>query len=191
MKYIFLILVGLSNLMAQLNPYEQFLSFMNSELGHVLDIDIHQEQYGQKYYADGQFYLFNTQHYIFDTHQERLEYNNGTVNTINKMEKQIIYDQINEGDVTIFDILSGRDDVVEIGEILLEKSGYVIPFQIREWDYRGNIRTSPKSGEPKEINFELSEGSFVKIKIQKLEPFGEKAVPTLDLSTYEKIDLRE
>jgi len=190
-KHSLLFIFGLSSLIAQANPYDKFLSFMNRNGGQQLEINFHQEQYGQKYYASGHFYFFHDQHYIFDSPKEQLEYNEGTVTTVNKMEQQVVYDQVTEGEVTVFDILSGKEEVITVGEIILEKSGYQIPFSIREWDYTGTIRTSPTSGEPKEIILNVGQDAFIKIVIQSMEPLDHNSVPTLDLSTYDIIDLRE
>ena len=191
MKKLFLFIILLGQMWAQSGPYQQFLDFMNTPGGRILEIEFYQEQNGERYESNGTFYYMGKHHYTFDAHDQRMTYNRGDLTTINKLGKQVILDSAIPGDVTIFDILTGENDAVEIGEPLLEKSGFRIPFTLSEWDINGKIMTNHGSGQPREIIMRLSNSDSLSIKIISAEPLGNRAVGEIDLSEYETIDLRE
>ena len=177
--------------MAQSKPYQNFLDFMNIPGGLILEIEFYQEQNGERFESDGTFYYIEKNHYIFDSYDHRLTFKYGELTSLNKLGKQVILDSAIPGDVTIFDILTGENDAVEIGEPLLEKSGFRIPFTLSEWDINGKIMTNHGSGQPREIIMRLSSSDSLSIKIISAEPLGNRAVGEIDLSEYETIDLRE
>jgi len=189
-KIIF-IWLGLNVLWAQSEPYQQFLSYMNSDGAKVLSIEFSQEQFGAKYYSTGEFYYLGEDHYIYDSEREMMAFEDGTITTINKIDQQIIYDKTVEGEVTIFDVLSGKSEFIHTGEPLLEKNGIKIPFKLLEWDMVGYIKTVPNSGKPRVIQLTMGEESFIKIMVRSSIPLGKKKVPSVNHPTFEIIDLRE
>ena len=186
---IFFFLIEL--LLSQNSAYKDFQSYMSIAGGRALDIHFYQEQSGSYFESEGSLYYFSKNHYSFDSKDQRITYNNGLVTTINKTAKQIIYDMNLENEISVLDILSGKEDGIEIGEIIFEKNGYKIPFQLSEWDIKGKLWVLPTTGEPKKIILESYIDGQIMIEINSTEKGHKKQVPFIDISEYEKIDLRE
>ena len=186
---IFFFLIEL--LLSQKSAYKDFQSYMNIVGGRILDIHFFQEQSGSYFESDGSLYYFSDTHYSFDSKDQRITYNNGLITTINKTTKQIIYDMNIENEISVLDILSGNEDGIEIGEVVFEKNGYKIPFQLAQWEIKGTLWVLPTTGEPKKIILESYSDGQIIIKINSIEKGHKKQVPFIDTSEYEKIDLRE
>ena len=52
--------------------------------------------------------------YIYDNKQQYIKYEDGYITTINKLNKQVVYDLINKKDVTIFDLLIGNNKSIHL-----------------------------------------------------------------------------
>ena len=130
-------------------------------------------------------------HYSFDIEGQRITHNNGVITTINKNTKQIIYDSRTEDSISILNILSGEKKGIELGDIILEKNNYKIPFILDELDVRGVLWVLASTGEPKKVILESYDDMKIKIKINSLEVGHMKQIPFIDTSEYEKIDLRD
>ena len=192
MRNIILIIFLLIELLwSQNSAYKNFQSYMSIAGGRILNIHFYQEQSGSYFESDGLLYYFSDIHYAFDMKDQRITYNNDMITTINKTTKQIIYDMNIENDISVLDILSGKEDGLEIGEVILEKNGYKIPFLLSEWDIKGTLWIAPKTGEPKKIMLESYNDMQIIIKINSSELGHKKQIPYIDISEYEKIDLRE
>ena len=176
---------------AQGSPYKQFQSYMDVPGGRLLEIDFYQEQLGDRFENSGILYYTGNDRYTFDDQNQRITYNSGTITTINKATKQVIYDSTIPGDVTVFDVLSGNDNAIQIGEILMEKNGFRIPFILKDWDISGTLWTIPETGMPKHIILKPTEDSEIRIKVNSSEPVEKKNIPHLDIDAFEIIDLRE
>ncbi|MBT3180617.1 MAG: hypothetical protein HN674_03715 [Candidatus Marinimicrobia bacterium] len=191
MKKIFIFQIMLSLSLSQPDPYQQFLEFMNTKGGRILEIEFYQEQYGERYNSTGTFFYLGEMDYTFDANDQRISFNKGEIITINKIDKQVIYDKSIPGEVTIFDILIGEKNAIQTGEPLLEKNGLRIPFTLKEWDMRGAIRTNPSNGKPREIILNTDEDSEIRIKIISSKLANEQGARAINLTEYEIIDLRE
>ena len=176
---------------AQDSPYKQFQSYMDVPGGRILEIDFYQEQLGDRFESSGTLYYIENDRYTFDDLNQRITYNSGTITTINKATKQVIYDSTIPGDVTVFDVLSGNENAIQIGEILMEKNGFRIPFILKDWDISGTLWTVPGTGKPRHIILRTTEDSKIRIKVNSSEPVKNKGIPQLDIQGFEIIDLRE
>ena len=186
---IFFFLIEL--LLSQNSAYKDFQSYMSIVGGHLLDIHFFLEQPGSYFESDGSLYYFSDTHYSFDSKDKRITYNNGLITTINKTSKHIIYDMNLENEISVLDILSGKEDGLEIGEMVFEKDGYKFPFQLSEWDIKGILCVLPTTGQPKKIILESYNDGQIIIEINSTEKGPKKQLPFIDTNEYEKIDLRE
>ena len=122
---------------------------------------------------------------------QRIIFQDDEISTISKINKQIILDNIIPGEVTIFDILSGKNEFIVPRDAILEKGYYKIPFTIPSWELSGMIRILPTSGRPLEIKLSSGPDQETRIKINSAEPWDSNSIPEIDLTGFEKIDLRE
>ena len=178
-------------LYGQESPYKKFQTYMNEKDGRILNIHISQEQLGEHFNSTGILYYFENKEYVFDTYRERIAYKDGTITTINKATKQIIYDMDVANNLTVLDILSGKDDRVIVADPILEKDSFRIPFILSEWDIKGDIWTVPTTGKPKKIILNISVDEIITLKIITAEIASKNIIPQIDTIEYEIIDLRE
>ena len=121
------------------NPYLKFREFMNSSNGRVLDISFAQNQINNIEKKNGLFYYFGELNYTYDDDVQRIIYNQESITTINKLSKQIIYDENIKNNLNILDILGGKANGIIIEEVLLDENGTRIPFKLNEWKIAGNL----------------------------------------------------
>jgi len=174
-----------------LDPYQTFLKFINESGSLKMSLEFYQIQYGDHFDTAGDFYYLRDQYYFFDDTSQRIIFQDGEISTISKINKQIILDNIIPGEVTIFDILSGGNGFIVTQDAILEKGYYKIPFTIPSWELSGMIRILPTSGRPLEIKLSSGPDQETRIKINSAEPWDSNSIPEIDLTGFEKIDLRE
>ncbi len=173
------------------DPYQTFLKFINESGSLKMSLEFYQIQYGDHFDTAGDFYYLRDQYYFFDDTSQRIIFQDGEISTISKINKQIILDNIIPGEVTIFDILSGENEFIVPRDAILEKGYYKIPFTIPSWELSGMIRVLPTSGRPLEIKLSSGPDQETRIKINSVEPWDSNSIPEIDLTGFEKIDLRE
>ena len=189
-KKYFYFFISINVLFCQDIAYKNFQTYIQSSNGSIFNIEYHQNYLKEKIESSGKFYSQNNM-YIFDNEIQCIKYENGVIKTINKINKQIIYDAVNERDVTIFDILIGKDDNIQINDSIIEKNGIKIPFTIKDLDINGSIFTSHTNGAPKSIVFMQGRDLKVEIKINNVELDSIFKPPKYDISNFEVINLIE
>ena len=189
-KKYFYFFISINVLFSQDIAYKNFQTYVQSSNGSIFNIEYQQNYLREKIESSGKFYSQNNM-YIFDNEIQCIKYENGVIETINKINKQIIYDAVNERDVTIFDILIGKDDNIQINNSIIEKNGIKIPFTINELDIKGSIFTSHTNGAPKSIVFMQGQDLKVEIKINNVELDSIFKPPKYDISNFEVINLIE
>ena len=173
------------------DPYQTFLKFINISGSLKMSLEFYQIQYGDHFDTAGDFYYLRDQYYFFDDAVQRIIFQDDEISTISKINKQIILDNIIPGEVTIFDILSGENEFIVPRDAILEKGYYKIPFTIPSWELSGMIRVLPTSGRPLEIKLSSGPDQETRIIINSAEPWNSNSIPEIDLTDFEKIDLRE
>ncbi len=189
-KKYFFFFISIKVLFSQDIAYKNFQTYVQSSNGSVFNIEYQQSYFREKIESSGKFYSKNNM-YIYDNEIQCIKYEDGVIQTINKINKQIIYDAVNERDVTIFDILIGKDDNIEVNDSIIEKNGIKIPFTIKELDINGSILTSHINGLPKSIIFMQGRDLKVEIKINNVELDSVFTPPKYDISKFEVINLIE
>ena len=189
-KKYFFFFISIKVLFSQDIAYKNFQTYVQSSNGSIFNIEYQQNYFREKIESSGKFYSKNNM-YIYDNEIQCIKYEDGVIQTINKINKQIIYDAVNERDVTIFDILIGKDDNIQINDSIIEKNGIKIPFTIKELDINGSILTSHINGLPKSIIFMQGRDLKVEIKINNIELDSVFTPPKYDTSNFEVINLIE
>ena len=189
MKY-FIFLVFAKALLSQNTAYEKFQKYVQSPNGCVLWIEYSQSYFDDAVVSSGVFYA-KEKMYMYDNKTQCIIYEDGFITTINKLNKQVVYDFINKKDVTIFDVLIGNDNSIRIDSSIIENNQIHIPFSIELWGIKGSIWTSQVDGSPKKVTFIQDEEIKVHIDIKSSANKGEYNPLTYDISDYEVINLIE
>ena len=164
---------------------------MNVNEGHLLNIQISQSRADQHFNSNGILYYFQNREYVFDSTSERITYKDGEIETLNKAEKQIIYDSDIENNLNIFDLFSGKGNHIRIRDSFIENDIQITKFFLDDWDMKGTIWTVPATGKPKKITLNLSVDETVSLNISSSKIVSTMEIPDIDISEYEIIDLRE
>ena len=189
MKY-FIFLVFAKVLFSQNTAYENFQKYVQSPNGSILWIEYHQSYFDDELVSSGVLYI-KEKMYMYDNKTQCIMYEDGFITTINKLNKQVVYDYINKKDVTIFDVLIGNNNSIRIGTSIIENNQIQIPFSIELWGIKGSIWTSQVDGSPKKVTFIQDEDIMVHIDINSSVNSAEFNPPIYDILDYEVINLIE
>ena len=174
------------------DPYLNFKKYMDQNMGSIFNINFYQSQYNERLVSEGVICFKSYKKYIFDNNMTRIIYNNKYIKTINKQNKQIIYDEIIEGEVSLFDLLfSNKRLDVSLGASLNPDIS-IINFKLKSLDIRGVLKTDNLSGEPKQLSLFNVDSSLVSVvEINRIESKVDFNLKAIDTTSYELIDLRE
>ena len=174
------------------DPYMNFKKYMDQNMGSIFNINFYQSQYNERLVSEGVICFKSYKKYIFDNNITRIIYNNKYIKTINKQNKQIIYDEIIEGELSLFDLLfSNKRLDVSLGASLNPDIS-IINFKLKSLDIRGVLKTDNLSGEPKQLSLFNVDSSLVSVvEINRIESKADFNLKAIDTTSYELIDLRE
>ena len=165
--------------------------YMSQENGRLFSIDLEHQNFGKNFIRSGDLWYFNSKDYVFDSHSERVSNKNNMIVTINKLAKQVIYDQNFNNNLDIFDILSNADSEVKVLNSFVEKELIRTSFLLVQWDINGSVWTIQDTGEPKKISIIISSNEIVDLEINSSKIISTSSLPYIDISEYEIIDLRD
>ena len=189
MKY-FVFLVFTKVLLSQNTAYEKFQNYVQSPNGCVLWIKYSQSYFDDAVVSSGVLYA-KEKMYIYDNIEQYIRYEDGFITTINKSNKQVVYDLINKKDVTIFDILIGNNKSIYLENPIIENNQIQIPFSIEIWGIKGSIWTNQVDGAPEKVTFIQDEDLKVHIDIKSSDNSSDFNPPTYNIHEYEVINLIE
>ena len=174
------------------DPYLNFKKYMDQNMGSIFNINFYQSQYNERLVSEGIICFKSYKKYIFDNNMTRIIYNNKYIKTINKQNKQIIYDEIIEGEVSLFDLLfSNKRLDVSLGASLNPDIS-IINFKLKSLGIRGVLKTDNLSGEPKQLSlFNVDSSLLSVVEINRVESKVDFNLSAIDTTSYELIDLRE
>ena len=172
------------------STYTNFQNFIHNSKNIVFRIKYNQESFNEKNETSGLFFLQNSS-YTFDNKYQRITQNKSFSMTINKVTKQVIYDNTLRDQITIFDILAGNTNSILISDSYAENQVMCTPFRISEWGIIGKLFTDKNNGSPKRIILKQDEDSKVEIIITSYTINKDSKYLFYDFDDYEKIDLRE
>ena len=165
--------------------------YMSQEKGRLFSIDLEHQNLGENFTTSGNLWYFNSKDYVFDSQSERISNKNNTIVTINKIAKQVIYDQNFRNNFDIFDVLGNTDSGIKVLSSFIEKELIRTNFFLVQWDIEGSIWTIKDTGEPKKISINISSNEIVELEINSSEIISTFNLPYIDISEYEIIDLRD
>lgn len=173
------------------NSFESFQIYMSKEKGRLFSIDLEHQNFGKNFTMSGNLWYFNSKDYVFDSQSERISNKSNTITTINKLAKQVIYDQNFNNNFDIFDVLGNADSGIKVLSSFIEKELIRTNFFLVQWDIEGSIWTIKDTGEPKKISINISSNEIVELEINSSEIISTFNLPYIDISEYEIIDLRD
>ena len=165
--------------------------YMSQEKGRLFSINIEQQNFGKNFTMSGDLWYFNSKDYVFDSQSERISNKNNTIVTINKLAKQVIYDQNFKNNFDIFDVLGNTDNRIKVLSSSIEKELIRTNFFLVQWEIEGSIWTIQDTGEPKKISINISSNEIVDLEINSSKIISTSSLPYIDISEYEIIDLRD
>ena len=170
--------------------FERFQDYVKSPEGCVLRIELKQSYYDEILVSNGVFYK-KGEVYIFDNQDVYVKYENQQIKTINKINKQVIFDSMKKNNATIFDILSGNNQNILFHPFKTLKEQINIPFEIKLWGIKGSIWADLIDGSPKKISFTQDEDIKVDINILSSINDSSFSFPIYEVMDYEVINLIE
>ena len=91
---------------------------MENNLGTVFKVKYGHSQFGENVSEQGLIFFKSYKNFIFDNIDQRIVYSEDFIKTINKKNKQIIYDEPIENELTIFDFLFSGNYLDEFDNII-------------------------------------------------------------------------
>ena len=165
---------------------------MNQDGVIILDLNLVQKQYNEEMKHDGLFYYINQNNYIFDNDAQRVIFNKGQIKTINKYNKQIIWEDAMPNSFTVFDLFNGVQSFIEIYDFkILNNNNVKTFFKIKNWSVSGSIICRLETGEPKELEFSSEKSIQTKVLILSAKLLADINLENLDTKNFDIVDLRE
>jgi len=187
---IFFILLS-ANINAQSKQWEKmFISKMNHKDGISINVIIDQLQFDAKSFDSGDIEIIDKDNYLLSFPNETIFVSQGTIKTWNKLNNQLIIDQLIEGDITIFDLLTGDFKEVSFEAPKKNRNFIIVDFNIEMMGYNGYIKTR-ENGEPIELKVKYGPNQFLLLTVKSFTVGNLKLIKEFNPLNVEVIDLRE
>ena len=173
------------------NPYsnnlENFYKLLEQHSVLRLSISIIQEQFEKKDKSFGDFFILGSNKYFYDSSELKISVNHNNIVTKNYLNRQIIYNDLDKGQLNLFDILSGNKNHIKL--IDNKGDGNRYNFHIPSIGYKGYFLFEPTSGDLRLISFANDHKHSVSININEIELL-DVYNPKIEKEDFEVIDLR-
>ena len=187
---IFFILLS-ANINTQSKQWEKmFISKMNHKDGISINVIIDQLQFDAKSFDSGDIEIIDKDNYLLSFPNETIFVSQGIIKTWNKLNNQLIIDQLIEGDITIFDLLTGDFKEVSFEAPKKNRNFIIVDFNIEMMGYSGYIKTRD-NGEPIELKVKYGPNQFLLLKVKSFAVGNLKLIKEFNPLNVEVIDLRE
>ena len=174
------------------DAYSNFKKYMDENLGSVFIVNYQQNQYDESLVSEGIICFESYKKYIFDNSRIRIIYDNTYIKTINKQNKQIIYDNLIEGEISLFDLLFSKDRLDVLSLASSDPDNSIIKFTLESLDIMGVLKVNNISGEPNQLSLFNADSTLMSfVQIKKVENKDDLILKAIDTSFFELIDLRE
>ena len=177
---IFLILVS-ADINAQSKQWEKiFISKMNHQDGISINVSIDQLQFDAKSFDSGIIEIIDKDNYLLSFPNETIFVSQGIIKTWNKLNNQLIIDKLIEGDVTIFDLLTGDFKEVSFEAPKKNRNFIIVDFNIEMMGYSGYIKTRD-NGEPIELKVKYGPNQFLLLTVKSFAVGNLKLIKLINL----------
>jgi len=184
-RIVFLLIIIISN--SYSNNLEKFYRLLNDSSVLKLNISITQKQFEKIYKSFGNFFILGPNEYFYDSSELKISVNQNDIVTKNYLNSQIIYNDLDKGQLNLFDILSGNKNHIEYMD---DKGGdNRFNFRIPSIGYKGYFLFEPTSGNLKLISFGNDLQHSVSIRVNEIELL-DVYNPKIEKEDFEVIDLR-
>ena len=169
---------------------EKFINAMNHEDGISINVIIEQLQFDEKSSNSGIIEIIDKDNYILSFSNETIFVSKGIIKTWNKVNNQLIIDKLIEGDITIFDLLTGDFKDVSFDIPKKIRNLTVVNFNIEMMGYSGYIKTK-ENGQPVELKVKYGPNQFLLLTVTNYILGNLKLIKQFNPLNAEIIDLRE
>ncbi len=186
LRWIFLVFIISFNF-SYANKLEKFYKFLDESPVVKLKIKFIQNQLGNNYESNGDFYILGLEKYFYDSADIEIHADSNYVMTKNYLNEQVIYNDLDLGQLNLFDILSGNKKHINFS---VENHSLVkFIFSIPAMGYHGYFLFESNSRFLKKIFLQIGLNQSILINVAEIEAL-EDYTPKIDLEDFELIDLR-
>ena len=176
---------------SQSNQWPQkFIDAMIDSNGVSISVSIQQKQFTSSSVEAAVIEILKKKHYIMDLPTETIFVLEDTIQTWNKVANQLIIDQLIEGDINIFHLLTGDFKDVTFDRPIEGKKDISMNFNVLDMGYSGHIKIK-KSGQPIEVKVIYGKDQSMLILVTGYHKGDLKLYKAFNPLNAEVIDLRE
>ncbi|MFQ6612820.1 MAG: hypothetical protein ACE5D2_06925 [Fidelibacterota bacterium] len=169
---------------------EKVKAVLTAKPGVILSIKIIQKQFDQSSVERGNFEIVDSGRYIFDSKEESILVDGKMIQTWNKRTRQLIIDEIVEGEFSLFDLLKGDFDQYLFTEE--DQKDGKLDFSIPEIGISGSLFVDNPTGIPEKIIVRNGPDQSLEIEINSLKTIEAPGLfSSFNPQPLEVIDLRE
>jgi hypothetical protein len=184
-------ILSLASIQTQSEKWKKtFINVMNHDDGISINVKIEQLQFDSKSFDSGIIEIMDKDNYILSFPNETVFISQGIIKTWNKVNNQLIIDKLIEGDITIFDLLTGEFKDVSFETPKKIRNLIMVNFNIEMMGYSGYIKTK-ENGEPVELKVKYGPNQFLLLTVTKYTIGNLKLINRFNPLNAEIIDLRE
>ena len=185
-RIFFLLIFIISN--SSSNNLENFYKLLEQDSVLKLNVSITQDQFEKKYKSIGDFFILGSNKYFYDSSELKISVNHKDIVTKNYLNRQIVYNELDRGEINLFDVLSGNKNYIEFTDYKSDKNRY--DFNIPSIGFKGYFLFEPtSSGNLKLISIDNDLKQSISISINKIELL-DTYNPKIEKEDFEVIDLR-
>ena len=170
--------------------HQKFIDAMIDSNGVSISVSIQQKQFTSSSVEAAVIEILKKKHYIMDLPTETIFVLEDTIQTWNKVANQLIIDQLIEGDINIFHLLTGDFKDVTFDRPIEGKKDISMNFNVLDMGYSGHIKIK-KSGQPIEVKIIYGKDQSMLILVTGYHKGDLKLYNAFNPLNAEVIDLRE
>ena len=170
--------------------HQKFIDAMIDSNGVSISVSVQQKQFTSSSVEAAVIEILKKKHYIMDLPTETIFVLEDTIQTWNKVANQLIIDQLIEGDLNIFHLLTGDFKDVTFDRPIEGKKDISMNFNVLDMGYSGHIKIK-KSGQPIEVKVIYGKDQSMLILVTGYHKGDLKLYNAFNPLNAEVIDLRE